>query len=154
MIEVIISRKTHRVDVEPDTPLLWVIRDVLNLTGTKYGCGIQQCGACTVLIKGRPVRSCGVTIEEVAGKEITTIEGLSEDNSHPVQQAWIAEQVPQCGYCQSGQILTAVSLLQRNQNPSDQLINRTTNDLCRCGTYPRIRKAIHKACEMMEKQNA
>ena len=154
MIEVIINRKTHRVDVEPDTPLLWVIRDVLNLTGTKYGCGIQQCGACTVLIKGRPVRSCGVTIEEVAGKEITTIEGLSEDNSHPVQQAWIAEQVPQCGYCQSGQILTAVALLQRNQNPSDQLINRTMNGLCRCGTYPRIRKAIHKAGEMMEKQNA
>ena len=154
MIEVIINRKTHRVDIEPDTPLLWVIRDVLNLTGTKYGCGIQQCGACTVLIKGRPVRSCGVTIVEVAGKEITTIEGLSDDNSHPVQKAWIAEQVPQCGYCQSGQILTAVSLLQRNQNPSDQLINRTMNGLCRCGTYPRIRKAIHKAGEMMEKQNA
>ena len=110
MIEVSINSITHRVDVEPDTPLLWVIRDTLNLTGTKYGCGIQQCGACTVLIKGRPVRSCGVTIVEVAGKEITTIEGLSEDNSHPVQQAWIAEQVPQCGYCQSGQILTAVSL--------------------------------------------
>ena len=154
MIEVIINRKTHRVDIEPDTPLLWVIRDVLNLTGTKYGCGIQQCGACTVLIKGRPVRSCGVTIEKIAGKEITTIEGLSEDNSHPVQQAWIAEQVPQFGYCQSGQILTAVSLLNRNQNPSDQLINRTMNGLCRCGTYPRIRKAIHKAGEIMEKQNA
>ncbi|MEC8183579.1 MAG: (2Fe-2S)-binding protein [SAR324 cluster bacterium] len=154
MIEISINSTTHRVDVEPDTPLLWVIRDTLNLTGTKYGCGIQQCGACTVLIKGRTVRSCGVTIEEVAGKEITTIEGLSEDNSHPVQQAWIAEQVPQCGYCQSGQILTAVSLLQRNQNPSDQLINRAMNGLCRCGTYPRIRKAIHKAGEMMEKQNA
>ena len=154
MIEVSINSITHRVDVEPDTPLLWVIRDTLNLTGTKYGCGIQQCGACTVLIKGRPVRSCGVTIVEVAGKEITTIEGLSEDNSHPVQQAWIAEQVPQCGYCQSGQILTAVSLLNRNQNPSDQLINRTMNGLCRCVTYPRIRKAIHKAGEIMEKQDA
>ena len=154
MIEVSINSITHRVDVEPDTPLLWVIRDTLNLTGTKYGCGIQQCGACTVLIKGRPVRSCGVTIVVVAGKEITTIEGLSEDNSHPVQQAWIAEQVPQCGYCQSGQILTAVSLLNRNQNPSDQLINRTMNGLCRCGTYPRIRKAIHKAGEIMEKQDA
>ena len=154
MIEISINSTTHRVDVEPDTPLLWVIRDILNLTGTKYGCGIQQCGACTVLIKGRTVRSCGVTIEEVAGKEITTIEGLSEDNSHPVQQAWIAEQVPQCGYCQSGQILTAVSLLNRNQNPSDQLINRTMNGLCRCGTYPRIRKAIHKAGEIMEKQDA
>tara|TARA_A100001011_G_scaffold395571_1_gene490997 strand:- start:723 stop:1187 length:465 start_codon:yes stop_codon:yes gene_type:complete len=154
MIEVSINSITHRVDVEPDTPLLWVIRDTLNLTGTKYGCGIQQCGACTVLIKGRPVRSCGVTIFEVAGKEITTIEGLSEDNSHPVQKAWIAEQVPQCGYCQSGQILTAVSLLNRNQNPSNQLINRTMNGLCRCGTYPRIRKAIHKAGEIMEKQDA
>ena len=154
MIEVSINSITHRVDVEPDTPLLWVIRDTLNLTGTKYGCGIQQCGACTVLIKGRTVRSCGMTIEEVAGKEITTIEGLSEDNSHPVQQAWIAEQVPQCGYCQSGQILTAVSLLNRNQNPSDQLINRTMNGLCRCGTYPRIRNAIHKAGEIMEKQDA
>ena len=144
------------VEVQSDstTPLLWVLREELGLTGTKYGCGVAQCGACTVLIKGRPVRSCGVTIEEVAGKEITTIEGLSEDNSHPVQQAWIAEQVPQCGYCQSGQILTAVSLLKRNQNPSDQLINRTMNGLCRCGTYPRIRKAIHKAGEMMEKQNA
>ena len=154
MIEVIINSKTYRVDVELDTPLLWVIRDTLNLTGTKYGCGIQQCGACTVLIKGRPVRSCGVSIEEVAENEITTIEGLSEDNSHPVQQAWIAEQVPQCGYCQSGQILAAVSLLQRNQNPSDQLINRTMNGLCRCGTYPRIKKAIYKAGEIMEKQNA
>ena len=116
MIEVIINSKTYLVDVEPDTPLLWVIRDTLNLTGTKYGCGIQQYGACTVLIKGRPVRSCG--------------------------------------YCQSGQILAAVSLLQRNQNPSDQLINRTMNGLCRCGTYPRIKKAIHKAGEIMEKQNA
>ena len=101
MIEVIINRKTHRVDVEPDTPLLWVIRDTLNLTGTNYGCGIQQCGACTVLIKDRPVRSCGVTIEEVSGQEITTIEVISEDNRHPVQKAWIAEEVPQCGYCQS-----------------------------------------------------
>ena len=154
MIEVSINSIVHRVDVEPDTPLLWVIRDTLNLTGTKYGCGIQQCGACTVLIQGRPVRSCGVTIEEVAGKEITTIEGLSEDNSHPVQQAWIAEQVPQCGYCQSGQILTAVSLLQTNKNPSDQLIHRAMNGLCRCGTYPRIKKAIYKAGEIMEKQNA
>ena len=154
MYELIINNQKYEIDVDADTPLLWVLRDSLNLTGTKYGCGIQQCGACTVLIKERPVRSCGVTIEEVIGKDITTIEGLSDDNSHPVQQAWIAEQVPQCGYCQSGQILTAVSLLNRNQNPSDQLINRTMNGLCRCGTYPRIRKAIHKAGEIMEKQDA
>ena len=154
MTKLIINGKSHQVDVEEDTPLLWVIRDALNMTGTKYGCGIQQCGACTVLIRRRPVRSCGVTLGEVAGKEIITIEGLSEDNSHPVQQAWIEEQVPQCGYCQSGQILTAVSLLERDHNPSDLMINRTMNGLCRCGTYPRIRKAIHKAGQMMKKQNA
>ncbi len=148
MLELKINNKKHQVDVEADTPLLWVLRDTLNMTGTKYGCGIQQCGACTVLIKGRPVRSCGVTIEEVAGKEITTIEGLSEDNSHPVQQAWIAEEVPQCGYCQSGQILSAVSLLKRKPNPSDQDIDRGMLNLCRCGTYVRVRKAIHRAAEM------
>ena len=154
MTKLIINGKNHQVDIEEETPLLWVIRDTLNMTGTKYGCGIQQCGACTVLMRGRPVRSCGVTLGEVAGKEITTIEGLSEDNNHPVQQAWIEEQVPQCGYCQSGQILTAVSLLERDHSPSDLMINRTMNGLCRCGTYPRIRKAIHKAGQMMEKQNA
>ena len=150
MYELRINDQIHQVDVEEDTPLLWVLRDTLNMTGTKYGCGIQQCGACTVLMKGRPVRSCGVTIEEVSGKEITTIEGLSGDNSHPVQQAWIAEQVPQCGYCQSGQILTAVALLSRDRNPSDEKINRMMNGLCRCGTYPRIKKAIKKAGKLME----
>jgi len=150
MVELKINGKTHKVDIEPDTPLLWVIRDTVGLTGTKYGCGIQQCGACTVLIKGRPVRSCGVTLEEVHGKEITTIEGLSDDNNHPVQQAWIAEQVPQCGYCQSGQILTAVSLLKRNSHPTDQDIDRSMLNLCRCGTYTRVRKAIHRAADMIE----
>ena len=150
MLELKINNKKHQVDVEADTPLLWVLRDTLNMTGTKYGCGIQQCGACTVLIKGRSVRSCGVAIEEVAGKKITTIEGLSEDNSHPVQQAWIAEEVPQCGYCQSGQILSAVSLLQRKPNPSDQDIDRGMLNLCRCGTYTRVRKAIHRAAEMQK----
>ena len=150
MYELNINNQKHNVNVEADTPLLWVLRDSLNMTGTKYGCGIQQCGACTVLIKGRPIRSCGVTIEEVAGKDITTIEGLSDDNSHPVQQAWIAEQVPQCGYCQSGQILTAVALLSRDKNPSDEIINRTMTGLCRCGTYPRIKKAIKDAGKMME----
>ena len=154
MKELIINEKLHQVDVEEVTSLLWVIRDVLNMTGTKYGCGIQQCGACTVLIRRRPVRSCGVTLGEVAGKEIITIEGLSEDNNHPVQQAWIEEQVPQCGYCQSGQILTAVALLDRDKNPSDEIINRRMNGLCRCGTYPRIKKAIRRAGKMMEKQNA
>ena len=120
MVELKINGNSHKVDIESDTPLLQAIRDIVGLTGTKYGCGIQQCGACTVLIKGRPVRSCGVTIEEVSGQEITTIEGLSDDNSHPVQQAWIAEQVPQCGFCQSGQILTAVALLERNTNPDEK----------------------------------
>ena len=154
MQELTVNSKKYELDVDSDTPLLWILRDTLNLTGTKYGCGIQQCGSCTVLVHGRPVRSCGVTLEEVAGKDILTIEGLSEDNSHPVQQAWIAEQVPQCGYCQSGQILTAVALLNRNTKPDEQTVNRTMNVLCRCGTYPRIRKAITKAGEIMEKQDA
>ena len=154
MKELIINEKIHQVDVEEDTPLLWVIRDALNMTGTKYGCGIQQCGACTVLMRGYPARSCGISLAEMAGKEITTIEGLSENNSHPVQQAWIEEQVPQCGYCQSGQILTAVALLNRDKNPSDEIIKRRMNGLCRRGTYPRIKKAIRRAGKMMEKQNA
>ena len=150
MVELKINGKSHKVDIEPDTPLLWAIRDTVGLTGTKYGCGIQQCGACTVLIKGRPVRSCGVTIEEVSGQEITTIEGISDDNSHPVQKAWIAEEVPQCGYCQSGQIMAAISLLKRKSKPTDKDIDRGMLNLCRCGTYPRVRKAIHRAAEMMK----
>ena len=149
-----INGKEHTLNIESDTPLLWAIRDTIGLTGTKYGCGIQQSGACTVLIKDRPVRSCGVTVNEVAGKNITTIEGISTDNSHPVQQAWIDEQVPQCGYCQSGQILTAVALLMRDQNPTDETINRMMTGLCRCGTYSRIRKAIRKAGQMLETNNA
>mgnify|MGYP003329096004 FL=1 len=143
MAELMINGKVHDVNVEEDTPLLWAIRDSIGLTGTKYGCGIQQCGACTVLIKGRAVRSCGVTISEVAGNEITTIEGLSPDSRHPVQMAWVEEQVPQCGYCQSGQIMAASSLLERNPNPTDQEIDRAMLNLCRCGTYPRIGKSIH-----------
>ena len=149
-----INGKEHTLNIESDTPLLWAIRDTIGLTGTKYGCGIQQCGACTVLIKDRSVRSCGVTVNEVAGKNITTIEGISTDNSHPVQQAWIDEQVPQCGYCQSGQILTAVALLMRDQNPTDETINRMMTGLCRCGTYSRIRKAIRKAGQILETNNA
>ena len=150
MVELKINGKSHKVDIEPDTPLLWAIRDTIGLTGTKYGCGIEQCGACTVLIGKRPVRSCGITVGEVVGKNITTIEGLSPDSSHPVQKAWITEQVPQCGYCQSGQILAAVSLLQRKPNPTDKDIDRSMLNLCRCGTYPRIKKAIHRAGKMME----
>ena len=150
MTRLIINGKKHNVDDEPETPLLWVLRDTVNLTGTKYGCGIQQCGACTVLVGKRPVRSCGITLEEVAGKEITTIEGLSKESKHPVQLAWIEEQVPQCGYCQSGQIISAVSLLDRNPNPTDKDIDRGMLNLCRCGTYPRIRKAIHRASNLIK----
>ena len=150
MTELKINGKNRLVDVEEDTPLLWVIRDTVGLTGTKYGCGIQQCGACTVLIGKRPVRSCGITVGEVAGKDITTIEGLSPDSRHPVQLAWVEEQVPQCGYCQSGQIMAASSLLERNPNPTDQEIDRAMLNLCRCGTYPRIRKAIHRASDLLK----
>ena len=150
MTELKINGKNRLVDVEEDTPLLWAIRDTVGLTGTKYGCGIQQCGACTVLIGKRPVRSCGITVGEVAGKEITTIEGLSVDSKHPVQMAWIEEQVPQCGYCQSGQIMAAVSLLERKPNPTDQEIDRGMLNLCRCGTYPRVRKAIHRASDLLK----
>ena len=154
MTELKINGKNRLVDVEEDTPLLWAIRDTVGLTGTKFGCGIQQCGTCTVLIGKRSVRSCGITVGEVAGKEITTIEGLSGDSRHPVQLAWVEEQVPQCGYCQSGQIMAAVSLLERNPNPTDKEIDRGMLNLCRCGTYPRIKKAIRRAGQMMEKQNA
>ena len=150
MTELKINGKNRLVDVEEDTPLLWAIRDTLGLTGTKYGCGIQQCGACTVLIGKRPVRACGITVGEVAGKEITTIEGLSEDSKHPVQMAWVEEQVPQCGYCQSGQIMAAVSLLERKPNPTDQEIDRGMLNLCRCGTYSRVRKAIHRASDLLK----
>ena len=150
MAELMINGKVQQVNVEEDTPLLWAIRDSIGLTGTKYGCGIQQCGACTVLIGKRPVRSCGITVGEVADKEITTIEGLSEDSKHPVQMAWIEEQVPQCGYCQSGQIMAAVSLLERKPNPTDQEIDRGMLNLCRCGTYPRVRKAIHRASDLLK----
>ncbi len=150
MAELKVNGKVHQVNAEEDTPLLWAIRDSIGLTGTKYGCGIQQCGACTVLIGKRPVRSCGITVGEVVGKNITTIEGLSPDSRHPVQMAWVEEQVPQCGYCQSGQIMAASSLLERNPNPTDQEIDRAMLNLCRCGTYPRIRKAIHRASDLLK----
>ena len=129
----------------PETPLLWALRDASNLTGTKYGCGIGQCGACTVHIDGAAQRSCQVAIASIEGSFVTTIEGLSDDRSHPVQQAWITEQVPQCGFCQSGVIMAVAALLKATPNPSDAEIDAGITNICRCGTYPRIRKAIHRA---------
>ena len=153
MISLKVNGKQYDVDVEPDTPLLWVIRDNLRLTGTKYGCGIGQCGACTVLIDGEAVRSCVKAVSSIAGKEITTLEGLSAGGPHPVQAAWIAENVPQCGYCQPGQILAAAALLEKIPNPTDADIDRAMNgNICRCGTYQRIRKAIHTASEKMAEE--
>ena len=145
MVSLRVNGATHDVNLEPEMPLLWVLRNEVGLTGTKFGCGIGACGACTVLIDGLAIRSCQVPLSQVQGKEIVTIEGLSVDGrSHPVQAAWIAEDVPQCGYCQSGQILAAVSLLKRKPNPSDADIN-TISNICRCGTYVRIRRAIKRA---------
>jgi aerobic-type carbon monoxide dehydrogenase small subunit (CoxS/CutS family) len=141
-----VNGESHTVDVSPDTPLLWVLRDELGLTGTKYGCGEALCGACTVLLNGAPVRSCVMPVSAVAGSRIVTIEGLSPDGSHPVQRAWLEEDVPQCGYCQSGQILVAAALLEQNSSPSDDDIDAALSGvLCRCGTYQRIRRAIHRA---------
>ncbi len=143
-----INNQTYPVEVTPDTPLLWVLRDSIGLTGTKYGCGIAQCGACTVHVNGAPIRSCTFPISGVGLKKITTIEGLSEDGSHPVQKAWMEEDVAQCGYCQSGQIMTATALLKKNGNPSDSEIDTAmAGHICRCGTYKRIRKAIHRAAK-------
>ena len=145
-----VNGQPKSVDVDPQTPLLWVLRDTLNLTGTKYGCGIAVCGACTVHVEGSPVRSCSYPVGTVAGKKITTIEGLSSDRSHPVQQAWIEEQVPQCGYCQSGQIMTAVAFLQKNPHPTPADVDTAmSNNVCRCGTAQRMRKAILKAADKM-----
>jgi len=151
MITLNINNRDYNVDDDPNTPLLWVLRDSLDLTGSKYGCGIGQCGACTVHLDGIAVRSCTMTIRGLAGKKITTIEGLADgDKLHPVQEAWVEIDVPQCGYCQSGQIMSAVSLLDQNAYPSDEDINRAMKgNICRCGTYPRIKKAIKKAAEAM-----
>ncbi len=143
----------HSADVDPQMPLLWYLRDHAGLTGTKFGCGIGQCGACTVHLNGTAVRSCQLPIAGVAGAEVTTIEGLGNDKLHAVQQAWIEEDVPQCGYCQAGQILAAVDLLNRNPDPNDQDIASLTN-LCRCGTYPRIRRAIKRAGEIQREDKA
>jgi len=147
-VTFILNGKQQSVDVPPETPLLWVLRDTLKLTGTKYSCGQGLCGSCTVLVDGKPRKSCILPIANVAGKSILTIEGLGENGLHPVQQAWIAEEVAQCGYCQPGQILTAVALLEENPRPSDQEIEAAMDGvLCRCGTYQRIKKAIHTAAE-------
>lgn len=141
-----INNKNYTVEADPKMPLLWAIRDLVGLTGTKYGCGIAQCGACTVHLNGVPIRSCSTPVSSVAGKDIITIEGLSSDNSHPVQKAWIQEQVPQCGYCQSGQIMAAAALLKSKPSPTDRDIDLAMQGhICRCGTYPRIRKAIKTA---------
>jgi isoquinoline 1-oxidoreductase subunit alpha len=147
-IEFTLNGRAQSVDVPPTMPLLWVLRDTLGLTGTKYGCGQSICGACTVHVNGVPEKSCGYRISAVAGKHVTTIEGLSRDRSHPVQRAWIEEDVPQCGYCQSGQILTAVALLEKTANPTDADIDTAMRNICRCGTYEAIRRAIHRAAGM------
>jgi isoquinoline 1-oxidoreductase alpha subunit len=153
MIPLTVNGNKYELEVLPDTPLLWVIRENLGLTGTKYGCGKSLCGACTVHVDGQATRSCITPVSSVAGKQITTIEGLSPDGSHPAQLAWIADDVPQCGYCQSGQIMTAAALLAKNPRPSDSDIDDFMSGiLCRCGTYQRIRRAIHRAAEMTGKK--
>jgi isoquinoline 1-oxidoreductase alpha subunit len=146
-ISLIVNGSAYTTDVEPETPLLWVLRDSLKLTGTKYGCGIAQCGACTVLIDNQAIRSCSFPVSAVGGAPVTTIEGLSSDGTHPVQLAWIDLDVPQCGYCQSGQIMAAVALLKQKPKPTDADIDALMTNICRCGTYLRIRQAIHKAAE-------
>ncbi|TAG96578.1 MAG: (2Fe-2S)-binding protein [Sphingobacteriales bacterium] len=152
MIKLTINKKKYDLDVDPQMPLLWVLRDVVGLTGTKYGCGMAQCGACTVHLNGEATRSCVMPVSAAVGKEVVTIEGLAEKNDHPLQQAWQEVDVPQCGYCQSGQIMTAASLLRKNPNPSEQeIINAMQGNLCRCGTYLRIQKAVKKAAEIQKK---
>ena len=151
MISLNVNGKTYEVDATSDTPLLWVLRDYLNLTGTKYGCGIAVCGACTVHMNGEAVRSCSTPIAAAQGQKITTIEGLSPQSNHPLQQAWILEDAPQCGYCQSGQIMSAAVLLSKNANPTDRDIDLAmSGNICRCGTYPRIKKAIHTAAKLQK----
>jgi isoquinoline 1-oxidoreductase alpha subunit len=148
MIEFSVNGRTVQVDVEPEMPLLWVLRDELGLTGTKYGCGIALCGACTVHVDGAPMRTCLLPVAAVAGKKVTTIEGLSKDGTHPVQKAWVQLQVPQCGYCQSGQIMAAAALIATDRKPSDEAIETTMSNICRCGTYVRIREAVKLAATL------
>lgn len=153
MIKLTVNGKAQEVDVANDTPLLWVLRDTIGLTGTKYGCGMALCGACIVHVDGVATRSCITPVNAVSGKSVTTIEGLSSDRSHPVQQAWMEIDVPQCGYCQSGQIMSAAALLSKTAKPTDADIDAAmAGNICRCGTYPRIRKAIHRAAELTTRE--
>jgi isoquinoline 1-oxidoreductase alpha subunit len=152
MVKLIVNGKLVEVDAEAETPLLWVLRDKLGLTGTKFGCGIAQCGACTVHVDGQARRACALPVGEVAGKSVATIEGLGAEGLHAVQQAWLAENVSQCGYCQAGQIMTTVALLKANPKPTDEDIDSALSvNLCRCGTYPRIRRAVHRAAEALRR---
>ena len=146
-IEFRVNGKAQAVDVDPSTPLLWVLRDHLQMTGTKFGCGIAHCGACTVHVNGSATRSCVVPIEAAAGADVTTIEGLSPDSAHPLQRAWVQLKVPQCGYCQAGMLMAAAALLSEKQEPTDEDIDTYITNICRCGTYPRVRAAIHEAAE-------
>ena len=148
MVSITVNGTPHQLHVEDETPLLWVLRDEIGLTGTKYGCGIAQCGACTVHVNGEAMRSCSVPIGTIDGAAVTTIEGLSADSSHPVQRAWLEHDVPQCGYCPSGQIMAVAALLETNAKPSDAEINEAITNICRCGTYERIRMAVHRAAEI------
>jgi isoquinoline 1-oxidoreductase alpha subunit len=150
MTQFTLNGRSVTVTADPDTPLLWILREQLGLTGTKYGCGVAMCGACTVHVDGNAVRSCSFPLSAAAGRKVTTIEGLSTNRSHPVQRAWIAEQVPQCGYCQSGMIMAAAALLAANPSPTDGDIDAAITNICRCGTYQRIRRAIHVAAGMHE----
>ncbi|MGE0553917.1 MAG: (2Fe-2S)-binding protein [Gemmatimonadales bacterium] len=149
MVTINVNGTPREVNADPAMPLLWAIRDILGMTGTKFGCGISQCGACTVQLDGNPIRSCSVPLSAVGDKPVVTIEGLSPDGNHPVQRAWVEKQVPQCGYCQSGQIMSAVALLEKTPNPTDAEIDAAmAGNICRCGTYQRIRAAIHRAAEL------
>jgi isoquinoline 1-oxidoreductase alpha subunit len=151
MARFTVNGKSYDIDVDPTTPLLWVLREQIGLTGTKYGCGIAQCGACTVHVDGMAVRSCSLSASDAEGKQITTIEGLAQNGVlHPVQQAWLDHDVPQCGYCQSGMIMATVAFLKQNPSPTDADINANITNICRCGTYERLRRAIHRAADLMK----
>jgi len=152
MLSLSINGALHQLDIEPETPVLWVLRDEIGLTGTKFGCGIAQCGACTVHVDGVATRSCQLPASDAVGKQILTIEGLGAARLHPVQRAWIEHDVPQCGYCQSGQIMAAASLLRQNPSPSDADIDAAMTNICRCGTYPRIRAALHRAAALAKSE--
>jgi isoquinoline 1-oxidoreductase alpha subunit len=152
MINITVNKTRHEVNVDPEMPLLWVLRDVLGLTGTKFGCGVAQCGACTIHLNGEAIRSCMTPVKRAVDQQIMTIEGLSPNNDHPLQLAWQEIDVPQCGYCQSGQLMSAAALLKANSNPTDQDIDKAmTGNICRCGTYQRIRQGIHRAAELIKK---